>query len=129
MRELHNKKGEQFPCHQCKTRFTRKQNLTQHVQAVHKGVRPFQCTYCDKNFTRNGTLKRHRKSCSSGKDDRRFPIEGYHPPAESDRSVLVSSLTLLFQDPPLRLPAKEIESDCDSEDSVTLAELPDDFIC
>jgi uncharacterized Zn-finger protein len=125
---VHGGTNERLPCDQCKRTFTRKDNLTQHVKIVHK-LRRFHCTKCDKNFTRNGTLKRHRKSCSSGKDDRVFPIEGYHPPAEADRSVLVSSLTLLFQDPSLRLPAKEIESDCDGEDYVTLAELPDDFIC
>ena len=54
-------KGFQFSCDHCEYESTRKDNLKQHIQAVHKGVR-FSCDHCEYASTRKDNLKQHIKS-------------------------------------------------------------------
>ncbi|KAK2744840.1 hypothetical protein FQN57_004164 [Myotisia sp. PD_48] len=46
---------------QCKKNFSRKTDLTRHVDSVHKKLRPFACELCDHRFARQDTLRRHRE--------------------------------------------------------------------
>ncbi|XP_063112162.1 zinc finger and BTB domain-containing protein 44 isoform X3 [Cavia porcellus] len=48
-----------FQCPTCGVRFTRIQNLKQHM-LIHSGIKPFQCDRCGKKFTRAYSLKMHR---------------------------------------------------------------------
>ncbi|XP_029399128.1 zinc finger and BTB domain-containing protein 44 isoform X3 [Mus pahari] len=48
-----------FQCPTCGVRFTRIQNLKQHM-LIHSGIKPFQCDCCGKKFTRAYSLKMHR---------------------------------------------------------------------
>ncbi|GCC31281.1 zinc finger and BTB domain-containing protein 44-like [Chiloscyllium punctatum] len=48
-----------FQCPTCGARFTRIQNLKQHM-LIHSGIKPFQCDRCGKKFTRAYSLKMHR---------------------------------------------------------------------
>ncbi|KAJ8280605.1 hypothetical protein GJAV_G00056800 [Gymnothorax javanicus] len=48
-----------FQCPTCGVRFTRVQNLKQHM-LIHSGIKPFQCDRCGKKFTRAYSLKMHR---------------------------------------------------------------------
>ncbi|XP_017402030.1 zinc finger and BTB domain-containing protein 44-like [Cebus imitator] len=48
-----------FQCPACGVRFTRIQNLKQHMP-IHSGIKPFQCDRCGKKFTRAYSLKVHR---------------------------------------------------------------------
>lgn len=48
-----------FQCPTCGVRFTRIQNLKQHM-LIHSGIKPFQCDRCGKKFTRAYSLKTHR---------------------------------------------------------------------
>uniref|UniRef100_H3DA47 Zinc finger and BTB domain containing 44 n=1 Tax=Tetraodon nigroviridis TaxID=99883 RepID=H3DA47_TETNG len=48
-----------FQCPHCGVRFTRIQNLKQHM-LIHSGIKPFQCDRCGKKFTRAYSLKMHR---------------------------------------------------------------------
>ncbi|XP_028275387.1 zinc finger and BTB domain-containing protein 44 isoform X1 [Parambassis ranga] len=48
-----------FQCPTCGVRFTRIQNLKQHL-LIHSGIKPFQCDRCGKKFTRAYSLKMHR---------------------------------------------------------------------
>ena len=34
-------------------KFTNKQNLKKHVEAVHEGIKPFMCSVCDVKFANN----------------------------------------------------------------------------
>ena len=34
-------------------KFTNKQNLKKHVEAVHEGIKPFKCSVCDVEFANN----------------------------------------------------------------------------
>ncbi|XP_023564840.1 zinc finger and BTB domain-containing protein 44 [Octodon degus] len=47
-----------FQCPTCGMRFTRIQNLRQHL-LIHSGIKPFQCDHCGKKFTRAHSLKTH----------------------------------------------------------------------
>ena len=34
-------------------KFTNKQNLKKHIEAVHEGIKPFKCSICDVKFANN----------------------------------------------------------------------------
>ncbi|XP_062844548.1 zinc finger and BTB domain-containing protein 44 isoform X3 [Trichomycterus rosablanca] len=55
----HNGPERPFQCPTCGVRFTRIQNLKQHM-LIHSGIKPFQCDRCGKKFTRAYSLKMHR---------------------------------------------------------------------
>ncbi|KAI9105350.1 hypothetical protein DFS34DRAFT_568576, partial [Phlyctochytrium arcticum] len=46
----------------CHRSFTRKFNLTSHIQAAHSSVRPFTCPDCPATFARKHDLRRHGAS-------------------------------------------------------------------
>ncbi|XP_055516624.1 zinc finger and BTB domain-containing protein 44 [Leucoraja erinacea] len=54
-----NGPNKPFQCPTCGARFTRIQNLKQHM-LIHSGIKPFQCDRCGKKFTRAYSLKMHR---------------------------------------------------------------------
>ncbi|XP_049634187.1 zinc finger and BTB domain-containing protein 44 isoform X3 [Suncus etruscus] len=54
-----NGRDRPYQCPTCGVRFTRIQNLKQHM-LIHSGIKPFQCDRCGKKFTRAYSLKMHR---------------------------------------------------------------------
>ena len=54
--------GDSWHCKSCGKHFSTKQNLNNHVLAIHRNEKPFQCTLCDKKFTQNISLKTHIRS-------------------------------------------------------------------
>ncbi|KAF4527524.1 hypothetical protein B566_EDAN015624, partial [Ephemera danica] len=46
-------------CPQCTKSFLTKNNLEDHIRAVHEGLKPYNCTGCDKTFGFPNTLKLH----------------------------------------------------------------------
>ena len=36
--------------------------MNKHVEAIHKGNKPFECEVCEARFARKGTLHRHVES-------------------------------------------------------------------
>ena len=50
-----------YNCDKCEKSFTRKSDLTRHIQSVHDKIR-YNCNQCAKSFSERGTLKRHIKS-------------------------------------------------------------------
>ena len=40
-------------------KFTNKQDLKKHVEAVHEGIKPFKCSVCDVKFANKQHLKKH----------------------------------------------------------------------
>ncbi|KNC98720.1 uncharacterized protein SPPG_06398 [Spizellomyces punctatus DAOM BR117] len=53
------KKIHTCPLPNCNRTFTRKFNLTSHIQAAHSGLRPFVCPHCKTTFARKHDLRRH----------------------------------------------------------------------
>ncbi|TPX72721.1 hypothetical protein SpCBS45565_g00385 [Spizellomyces sp. 'palustris'] len=53
------KKIHTCPLPDCNRTFTRKFNLTSHIQAAHSGLRPFVCPHCKTTFARKHDLRRH----------------------------------------------------------------------
>ena len=48
-----------YPCEVCGRKFTKRNNLNQHVQVVHSDVKPFQCDICLRGFTQKSGVKLH----------------------------------------------------------------------
>lgn len=55
------KKPKRFNCSDCDRSFTRKENLTSHINAVHLKLRPYKCSECGRSFARKGHLNIHTK--------------------------------------------------------------------
>ena len=53
--------GLKYPCNQCTSEFTRKDNLKEHKKSVHENVK-YSCNQCKSKFTQNGELKIHKMS-------------------------------------------------------------------
>ena len=47
-------------------KFTNKQNLKKHVEAVHEGIKPFKCSVCDVKFANKQNLKKHIETIHEG---------------------------------------------------------------
>ena len=56
-----SKQEVRYNCDKCEKSFTRKSDLTRHIQSVHDKIR-YNCNQCAKSFSERGTLKRHIKS-------------------------------------------------------------------
>ena len=46
----------------CGKSFTRESKLKQHIDSVHRKIKPFECPVCYKSFTEKGSMLRHLKS-------------------------------------------------------------------
>ena len=49
-------------CTVCGTKFTRKDNLEEHVKAVHEGIKRFQCSHCEYMTAFRSNMKKHEIS-------------------------------------------------------------------
>ena len=49
-------------CEECGRRFNSPTSLDNHVNSVHRGVRPFQCDMCEKRFAQKATLRTHMRT-------------------------------------------------------------------
>jgi uncharacterized Zn-finger protein len=54
--------GVKFACSECDYQATTKGNLSKHIDASHRGFRKFKCDQCDSSFFRSGTLATHNQS-------------------------------------------------------------------
>ena len=50
---------ESFDCEKCDKTYSSYQCLTNHVAAVHEGVKIKKCDYCQKEFSKKSELKKH----------------------------------------------------------------------
>jgi uncharacterized Zn-finger protein len=57
--------GVKFDCLECDYQATRKSNLTQHINTVHRGIHKFKCDQCENSFTASRSLARHIQSVHS----------------------------------------------------------------
>ena len=53
---------EKNKCEICANSFANKNKLTRHVKSVHEKKKPFQCEICEKQFSKKNKLKGHIKS-------------------------------------------------------------------
>ena len=53
-------------CDVCRKSFTRKDNLTDHINAIHLGLKPHTCDECNMNFSLKSNLARHVKTVHLG---------------------------------------------------------------
>ena len=51
--------GVKYDCATCKSSFTHKSKMKQHIKTVHEKIKPFACDICDKSFGYKNNLKRH----------------------------------------------------------------------
>ena len=58
---------QDWQCVICKKEFTAKRKLTEHVQAVHRGQKPFKCDICGYTAAINHNLARHVEKVHKGK--------------------------------------------------------------
>ena len=56
-----SKQEGRYNCDKCEKSFTRKSDLTRHIQSVHDKIR-YNCNQCNKSFSEKGTLQKHIKS-------------------------------------------------------------------
>ena len=68
------KKSAKFQCDQCEKRFTRKNYLKDHVNAVHWNVK-FKCEICKKIFSRYNSMKTHDKREHPNHVSKKFTTE------------------------------------------------------
>jgi uncharacterized Zn-finger protein len=54
--------GVKFDCLECDYQATRKSNLTQHINTVHRGIHKFKCDQCESSFAESGNLAKHIQS-------------------------------------------------------------------
>ena len=52
-------KKKSLSCPMCSKMFSRRDNLSVHISAVHEGKKPFKCDTCGKCFSEKGALKKH----------------------------------------------------------------------
>ena len=50
--------GVKYDCATCKSSFTHKSKMKQHIKTVHEKIKPFACDICDKSFGYKNNLKR-----------------------------------------------------------------------
>ena len=53
---------ETYECDFCDKTFSRPDNVTRHIKAVHEGKKPFPCEECDKSFAEKRSLNHHMLS-------------------------------------------------------------------
>lgn len=51
--------GVKYSGHLCGLELNSKQNVNQHIRAVHEKQKPYTCSYCQKSFTLKNALKMH----------------------------------------------------------------------
>ena len=51
-----------YECDFCDKTFSRPDNVTRHIKAVHEGKKPFPCEECDKSFAEKRSLNHHMLS-------------------------------------------------------------------
>ena len=57
---------ETYECDFCDKTFSRPDNVTRHIKAVHEGKKPFPCEECDKTFAEKRSLNHHMLSFHQG---------------------------------------------------------------
>ena len=57
---------ETYECDFCDKTFSRPDNVTRHIKAVHEGKKPFPCEECDKSFAEKRSLNHHMLSFHQG---------------------------------------------------------------
>ncbi|BHF70830.1 hypothetical protein SprV_0401388300 [Sparganum proliferum] len=61
---VHREKA--FQCPDCLKSFSRNSDLQKHIDAVHKGLRPYKCSTCQMLFSQKSSLKRHVEAVHEG---------------------------------------------------------------
>jgi hypothetical protein len=65
--EMNEIQMQDWQCVICKKEFTDKRKLTEHVQAVHRGQKPFKCDICGYTAAIKHNLARHVEKVHKGK--------------------------------------------------------------
>ena len=71
------KKKKKFKCSQCQKIFTRPR-LLEHINSVHRGLKPYKCNTCPKYFSLQPNLKRHIDAVHKGRKDFKCDSCGKH---------------------------------------------------
>ena len=57
-------------CHHCEKKFSKKEELMQHLQIIHYKDLPYDCKICNKNFSNMEDMRTHLQRYHSYKKDR-----------------------------------------------------------
>jgi len=63
---------KKFPCEKCKQKFSKQEELMQHLQVVHYKDLPYDCKECNEFFSSMEEMRTHLQKKHSYKRDKKF---------------------------------------------------------